>query len=235
MGRMPHVLNVWTYEYCSEVDNTIAERVRNVIPRIFNWKVVGIKVKYNKFMCGVFSTIFGNTDKLIDIESDDATMQDAYFDWNNSLIHQHSKDIEGCSEDIGTATLDALFESVDIEGGSADIETSTLNALVKAVENQKSDNAIVRTSSTVNIHKDQWDNYSSRLPESAQGELDAILEGLVASVNELYLEVVPSSKEIVIQHPISDSQFSPNFSDAVVADHKLQKSLLRKSGLNSKF
>ncbi|KAM3395095.1 hypothetical protein P3S68_004100 [Capsicum galapagoense] len=35
--------------------STIAERVGNVNPRIFNWKVVGIKVKYEKFMAGMFS------------------------------------------------------------------------------------------------------------------------------------------------------------------------------------
>ncbi|KAF3641720.1 hypothetical protein T459_19180 [Capsicum annuum] len=38
-----------------QVESTIAERVGNVIPRIFNWKVVGIKVKYEKFMAGMFS------------------------------------------------------------------------------------------------------------------------------------------------------------------------------------
>ncbi|PHT59266.1 hypothetical protein CQW23_01629 [Capsicum baccatum] len=52
---MSHVLNVWMYECCSEVDSTIAERIDNVIHRIFNWKVVGIKVKYEKFMAGMFS------------------------------------------------------------------------------------------------------------------------------------------------------------------------------------
>ncbi|PHU06743.1 hypothetical protein BC332_23232 [Capsicum chinense] len=48
--EMPHVLNVWMYECFSEVDSTLAEWMENVIPRIFNWKVVGIKVKYEKFM-----------------------------------------------------------------------------------------------------------------------------------------------------------------------------------------
>ncbi|KAF3633456.1 hypothetical protein FXO38_25585 [Capsicum annuum] len=57
---MPNVLNVWMYEYCSEVDNTIAECVGNVIQRIFNWKVVGIKVKYEKFMGGMFSKFVYN-------------------------------------------------------------------------------------------------------------------------------------------------------------------------------
>ncbi|KAF3622024.1 hypothetical protein FXO38_31543 [Capsicum annuum] len=60
MGGMSHVLNVWMYECCSEVDSAIAERVGNVIPRIFNWKVVGIKVKYEKFMGGIFSKFVYN-------------------------------------------------------------------------------------------------------------------------------------------------------------------------------
>ncbi|PHT82023.1 hypothetical protein T459_15038 [Capsicum annuum] len=38
-----------------EDGSTITERVGNVIPRIFNWKVVGIKVKYEKFMGGMFN------------------------------------------------------------------------------------------------------------------------------------------------------------------------------------
>ncbi|KAF3663497.1 hypothetical protein FXO37_11957 [Capsicum annuum] len=38
-----------------QVDSTITERVGNVIPRIFNWKVVGIKVKYEKFMGDMFN------------------------------------------------------------------------------------------------------------------------------------------------------------------------------------
>ncbi|XP_047253652.1 uncharacterized protein LOC124887774 [Capsicum annuum] len=41
-----------------EDDSTIDDHVDNVIPKIFNWKVVGIKVKYEKyekFMAGMFS------------------------------------------------------------------------------------------------------------------------------------------------------------------------------------
>ncbi|KAF3643927.1 hypothetical protein FXO38_20426 [Capsicum annuum] len=57
---MPHVLYVWMYECCSEVDSTMAERLGNVIPRIFNWQVVEIKVKYEKFMTGMFSKFMYN-------------------------------------------------------------------------------------------------------------------------------------------------------------------------------
>ncbi|XP_047270378.1 uncharacterized protein LOC124899519 [Capsicum annuum] len=55
IGGMPYVLNVWMYEYCYEVDSTIAERMGDVISRIFNWKVVGIKVKYEKLIRGMFN------------------------------------------------------------------------------------------------------------------------------------------------------------------------------------
>ncbi|PHU15943.1 hypothetical protein BC332_17148 [Capsicum chinense] len=68
MGGMPYVLNVWIYEYCSEVDGTIAERMENVIPRIFNWQVVGIKVKYEKFMAGMFSKLVYNNIRPTDEE-----------------------------------------------------------------------------------------------------------------------------------------------------------------------
>ncbi|PHT99354.1 hypothetical protein BC332_31697 [Capsicum chinense] len=55
LGGMPHVLNVWMYEYCSEVDKDIACRIDNRIPRICNWFVVGTKPKFEKFMNGMFS------------------------------------------------------------------------------------------------------------------------------------------------------------------------------------
>ncbi|KAM3340703.1 hypothetical protein P3S68_028337 [Capsicum galapagoense] len=55
IGGIPHVLSVLMYECYSEVDSTIDECIGNVIPSIFNWKIVGIKVKYEKFMAGMFS------------------------------------------------------------------------------------------------------------------------------------------------------------------------------------
>ncbi|PHT69057.1 hypothetical protein T459_28544 [Capsicum annuum] len=257
MGEMPHVLNVWMYEYCSKVDSMIAERMGNDIPRIFNWKVVRIKVKYEKFMGGMFNKVIGNTDKSIVIESSDDTMGDAYFDWNPSPIQEQFEEVEGCSEDIVTTRLDALVESVvnqksvnlnigtsstvhirkdhkDIEGVSAEIETATLEDLVEAVENQIPNNANVGTSTTMHFHKDQWDDYSSTIPESAQSEHDAILEGLAAPVEDIPLEVVPLSEEIINQQYISDSQLPPDFLDVFVAAHQAAKTPAKRIRIKSK-
>ncbi|KAF3670718.1 hypothetical protein FXO37_08404 [Capsicum annuum] len=54
LGGMPHVLNVWMYKYCSEVDKGITCRIGNRIPRICNWFVVGTKPKFKKSMNRMF-------------------------------------------------------------------------------------------------------------------------------------------------------------------------------------
>ncbi|KAF3620374.1 hypothetical protein FXO38_32388 [Capsicum annuum] len=418
------MLNVWMYECCSEVDSAIAERVKNVIPRIFNWKVVGIKVKYEKFMGGMFSKEFelndnesgfspeiaagrsgkrlvvdiqsqsdhdiqgfedfsiilpteilkktglffdalasqhtkrrrtvrfdsatieeqvyqktpssvstrtvpiqktpsfdseraekttpssssksicqdnsdekwneiklffsvlckfinmdqkvgkektgnvsskddvedieifktpqekekkiaGETVKSIDIDSADDSMDGHYFNWNRSPIQEQSEDVEGCCEDIATVRLDALVKFVvnqnstnpnvgtpstvhinkdhmDVEGVRADIAPTTLEYLVAVVENLKLDSANVGTSTM------------QTLSESAQVELDAILEGVAAPVDDLPIEVVPPSEAIVNKHDISDSQLPPDFPDAVAEAHQAAKILAKRIRTRSK-
>ncbi|KAM3324333.1 hypothetical protein P3S67_005484 [Capsicum chacoense] len=123
--------------------------------------------------------IVGETNKSTDVYSTDDPMDGHYFDWNRSLIQQQSQDVEGCSEDNATASLDALVKSV--------------------------------------VH------YSSTLPESAQVELDAILKVIAAPVDEVPKEVVPQSESVVNQHNISNSQLPLDFSDSVVAAHQAAK------------
>ncbi|PHU00788.1 hypothetical protein BC332_30575 [Capsicum chinense] len=283
MGEMPHLLNVWMYECCSEVDSAIAKRVGNVIPRIFNWKVVGIKVKYEKFIGAMFSKFVYNNIRptheevqsldlqiiegfelnndepgfspevaagRFDIDFADDSMDGHYFDWNRSPIQEQSEDVEGCCEDITTARLDALVKSVvnqnltnpnvgtpstvhinkdhmDVEGASADIGPSTLESLIAVVENLKSDSANVGTS-TMQV------DYLSTLSELAQVELDAILEGIATPVDDLPIEFVPPSKEIMNKHDISDSQLPPDFFDAVVAAHQAAKNPAKRTRMRFK-
>ncbi|PHT54880.1 hypothetical protein CQW23_03366 [Capsicum baccatum] len=167
------------------------------------------------------SYIFDEIDKSTDVYSADDPMDGHYFDLNRSPIQQQSQDIEGCSEDNATASLDAFVESVvnhnsdntnvgtsttvhvhndymDVEGVSADIWPAILECLVAAMENQKPDNDNVRTS---NMQVD----YSSTLSESTQVELDAILKVTAAPVDDVPIEEVPPAGLVVNQHDISDS------------------------------
>ncbi|PHU14857.1 hypothetical protein BC332_16062 [Capsicum chinense] len=137
--------------------------------------------------------VVGDTDKFISDESSDDMSEDAYFYGNRSSIHKLSKEFEGCSVDIENATLDVLVE---------------------AVVNQKSNYINVETSITDHIHKDQPYNY--RICSSR--DIDAIMEGLAAPVDELPLEVVIPTKATVNQHFICDSHFPLDFSDAVVTN-----------------
>ncbi|KAF3684173.1 hypothetical protein FXO37_01477 [Capsicum annuum] len=165
---------------------------------------------------------FECTDKSIANVSTDDVPEDAYFDENRSPIHKHYEDIEGCSVDIGTAILDPIVEAVVIK---------------------KSDYANVETSVTGHIHKHHphynhntyyWDDYSSTIPESAQAELGAIMEGLVIIVDEIPHEVVIPTKEITKQHSISDSQIPLDFSDAVVVAHQAAKTPAKRTMNKSK-
>ncbi|KAF3654769.1 hypothetical protein FXO37_16306 [Capsicum annuum] len=314
---MPYVLNVWMYECCSEVDSTIDECVDNVILRIFNWKVVGINFKYEKFMAGVFSkptieevqrldlpmindvelnvdessflhdtspdrsgkrhainihthsyndhqgfedfstfplpkilrrtclsigtsatqptkkrridhdvqcsqkedvpskkhvvemdflptekdkgkVVFDDIDKSLDIEFADDIREDAIVERIHIPVQKQTENLEELSIDVGTSILNALVEEM-VNQESEDIETATLDALVDT------------------------DVYLSTISESAQEEIDAILQGLAALVDDISLEFVKPLDETINMHSLSDSQIPSNFSDVVVATHQAVK------------
>ncbi|KAH0650677.1 hypothetical protein KY284_030589 [Solanum tuberosum] len=52
---MPYVLNVWTYECASSLNPEFAVKVASGIPRICNWRVVVVKLKFGRFMSSIFS------------------------------------------------------------------------------------------------------------------------------------------------------------------------------------
>lgn len=60
LGGMPHVLNIWMYECCFEVEKVIDTRQSNIISKffkIFNWSTIEIKLTYKKFMDGMFNKV----------------------------------------------------------------------------------------------------------------------------------------------------------------------------------
>ncbi|PHU13426.1 hypothetical protein BC332_14631 [Capsicum chinense] len=301
-----------------EDGSTIAKRVDNVIPRIFNWKVVRIKVRYEKFMADRsgkrpavdihtqsdmdhqgfedFSTIpppkilikadsektpssvSGKSMPIDQLRTSDLERVDAptltpsssgksghqdssdqkwnklkfflksYVDQKFTFIHKvmvkqheesndkrnkqyvelmsmlkhikhtHEKDFEGFSSDVRTSTLNAFVEET-VNQESEDIGTATSNALVDAVVNQNPDYSKAETPMTENNHEDHSDEYLSTISESAQLEIDAIIQGLAAPVDDIPLEVVKPVDETVNLHSPSDSQIPSNYPDSVVADY----------------
>ncbi|KAG5621238.1 hypothetical protein H5410_006456 [Solanum commersonii] len=51
---LPYALNVWTYEFASQLNSEIVVKERNVIPRICNWRVVALKPKFEMLMTSIF-------------------------------------------------------------------------------------------------------------------------------------------------------------------------------------
>ncbi|PHT54663.1 hypothetical protein CQW23_03149 [Capsicum baccatum] len=145
----------------------------------------------------------------------------------NTTPSSSSKSVRQENSDEKWDEIKLFFQSYDVEGVSADIGPATLESLIIVVENLKPDSANVGTS-TMQV------DYSSTLSESAQVELDAILEGIATPVDDLPIEVVPPSEVIVNKHDISDSQLPPDFSDAVVATHQTAKTPAKRIRTRSK-
>ncbi|KAM3248733.1 hypothetical protein P3L10_010502 [Capsicum annuum] len=104
-----------------------------------------------------------------------------------------------------------------------DIGTATLNALIDAVVNQNSDYSKVQNPMTENIREDHSDEYLSTILESAQLEMDAIMQGLASPVDDIPLEVAKLVDEIVNLHSLSDDQIPSNYPDSVVAAYLAAK------------
>ncbi|PHT38573.1 hypothetical protein CQW23_22146 [Capsicum baccatum] len=153
---------------------------------------------------------------------------------------------EGFSSDVETSTLDAQVEEM-VNQELEDIETATLNALIDAVVNQNLDyskvqnpmteniraliDAVVNQNldyskvqnpMTENIREDHSDEYLSTILESAQLEIDVIMQGLASPVDDIPLEVAKPVDETVNLHSLSDDQIPSNYLDSVVAAHALE-------------
>ncbi|KAM3308587.1 hypothetical protein P3S67_010331 [Capsicum chacoense] len=50
LSGMPYALQIWWYEYCAAVDESLTVHVHNLIPRMVNWKVVKPKPRYEDLM-----------------------------------------------------------------------------------------------------------------------------------------------------------------------------------------
>ncbi|KAF3680282.1 hypothetical protein FXO38_02380 [Capsicum annuum] len=261
-----------------QVDSTITERVGNVIPRIFNWKVVGIKVKYEKFMGGMFNKfVYTNlrstheevqrlnlpTIDGVELNNDESALShDTYPDHSERLDaptltpsssgksgHQDSSDqkwnelkffLQSYQQDQQDQDVECLqkkdvpskeqddelggfttgvplidnFEEMNIvtsfkDNGKKDFGTATLNALVDAVVNQNPDYSKIQNPMTENIHEDHL--------------IDAIMQGLAASVDDIPLEVVKPVDETLNFYSLSDSQIPSNYPDSVVVAHLAAK------------
>ncbi|KAM3308667.1 hypothetical protein P3S67_010411 [Capsicum chacoense] len=57
LSGLPYALQIWWYEYCAKVDESLAVRVHNLIPRMVNWKVVKLKPRYEDLMDDMFSKL----------------------------------------------------------------------------------------------------------------------------------------------------------------------------------
>ena len=57
LNEFPYALNVWIYECASMTKNGIFFKEENGMPRMHNWQVVGLKLKFKMFMEIIFTEV----------------------------------------------------------------------------------------------------------------------------------------------------------------------------------
>ncbi|KAF3647780.1 hypothetical protein FXO38_18526 [Capsicum annuum] len=57
LSGLPYALQIWRYECCAKVDESLAVRVHNLIPRMVNWEVVKLKPRYEDLIVDMFSKL----------------------------------------------------------------------------------------------------------------------------------------------------------------------------------
>ncbi|KAK6780169.1 hypothetical protein RDI58_022353 [Solanum bulbocastanum] len=97
---MPYTLNMWVYKCASVVDDEIVVKEGDYIPRMRNWRVVGVKPKFEMFMSNIFTE---NACTNIQPTSEELTVLDLHD--NMGVSHsEHStsmdKPTQAMSEDI---------------------------------------------------------------------------------------------------------------------------------------
>ncbi|KAF3620479.1 hypothetical protein FXO38_02697 [Capsicum annuum] len=55
LSGLPYVLQIWCYECCAKIDESLAVCVHNLIPRMVNWKMVKPKPRYEDLMDDMFN------------------------------------------------------------------------------------------------------------------------------------------------------------------------------------
>ncbi|KAH0672163.1 hypothetical protein KY284_023250 [Solanum tuberosum] len=60
LSGMPYALNVWVYECASVLNDEIVVKKGDYITRILNWRVVGVKPKFEMLMSTIFTELPDN-------------------------------------------------------------------------------------------------------------------------------------------------------------------------------
>ncbi|PHU23928.1 hypothetical protein BC332_09035 [Capsicum chinense] len=150
LSGLPYALQIWWYECCAKVDESLAIRVDNLIPRMVNWKVVKSKPRYEDLMDDMFSKelnhldlpnplMFGSTD-------DDANIAQAVDEF----------------DDFSTPPNADLLKKMKLDAGpSIDRVSLDKNKDVPNVKMRDADKASAASEEKISLSKSDLDEIKS--------------------------------------------------------------------------
>ncbi|KAF3677582.1 hypothetical protein FXO37_04755 [Capsicum annuum] len=228
VGGMPHVLNIWIYECCSEVDKDIVYRIGDCILRICNWFVVGTKPKFEKFMNGMFSKV------VIDIDGSNRDVEKNEKDGDDlKTSNEQPKDIPKKDDDENVVSAgDHKWDEKSSTESSLQFNFTDPAILRETIEVQnvhKESGTEVKNAAFQNFIDNRIAEISSPVIESTNEiSTDAFHESIDNIMAEIFTPVVAMKRKFVSPKEtndsechIHDSQFPSDLPEADIAGDSL--------------
>ncbi|PHT32360.1 hypothetical protein CQW23_28697 [Capsicum baccatum] len=205
MGGMPHVLNVWIYECCSEVDSTIAEILKKAglitdastshstkKQKTVRFDSTTAEEQVCQKTSSFISTRTVPTQKIASSDSKHVHAEKTIPSSSLKSVCQDNSDEKWddiklflqsyVSSFISNSQLSSAFDMPDVEECSEDNATAILDALLESIVNHNSDNTNVGTSTIVHVHNDHM-CYVFKDVEGVSADFGlAILKCIVATI-----------------------------------------------------
>ncbi|KAF3675116.1 hypothetical protein FXO38_04889 [Capsicum annuum] len=203
---MPHVLNIWIYECCSEVDKDIVYRIGDCILRICNWFVVGTKPKFEKFMNGMFSKV------VIDIDGSNRDVEKNEKDGDDlKTSNEQPKDIPKKDDDENVVSAgDHKWDEKSSTESSLQFNFTDPAILRETIEVQnvhKESGTEVKNAAFQNFIDNRIAEISSPVIESTNEiSTDAFHESIDNIMAEIFTPVVAMKRKFVSPKETNDSE-----------------------------
>ncbi|PHU11524.1 hypothetical protein BC332_18454 [Capsicum chinense] len=160
LSGLPYALQIWWYECCAKVDESLAVHVHNLIPRIVNWKAVKLKPRYEDLMDDMFSKLvyrnitpspqelnhldlpnplmFGSTDDATNV----AQVDMKFNDLQKLMVDQYTGFLGVVKDGFASFDKVAQYPVHESEKGNSNIEVDPPQSINEHTTNAKSYNVV---------------------------------------------------------------------------------------------
>ncbi|PHU24507.1 hypothetical protein BC332_09614 [Capsicum chinense] len=147
LSGLPYALQIWWYECCAKVNESLAVRVHNLIPRMVNWEVVKLKPRYEDRIDDMFS-------KLVYRNITPSPQELNHLDLPNFLMFGSTNDVVNVAQAVAVQQQSERTAPTEFGDEFDDFSTPSSVGLLKKMR-LDTDSSTDRSEPRVSLNKDK--------------------------------------------------------------------------------